>query len=136
MPFVLDASVALAWALPDESSSYANSAIELLRGDDALVPGIWPLELANGLVMAVRRRRISEADAARSADLALGLSIVVVDSSQELLLRDIRNLATEHSLTAYDACYLDLAMREGLPLCTEDRALRSAARRTGVPVVQ
>jgi predicted nucleic acid-binding protein len=132
MPFVLDASVSLAWVLPDEISGYADAAIQLLREDEALVPPIWPLEVANGLLMAVRRGRMTEAEATRCADLAVGLPLTVTAAEVETTLRDVRGLAATHQLSVYDASYLDLAMRERIPLCTQDSDLRSAAQRAGV----
>ena len=136
MPFVLDASVTLAWALDDEASPYAVSVLESLRHDQGLVPSLWQLEVANGLLVAGRRGRISPSQSAEAIDIFLSLPIAVVGVSPELAMRSVLELARTQGLTAYDVAYLDLAMRQGLHLATEDGALRAAAARVGVSLVQ
>lgn len=136
MPFVLDASVTLAWALDDEASPYAVSVLESLRQDQGLVPSLWQLEVANGLLVAGRRGRISPSQSAEAIDIFLSLPIAVVGVSPELAMRSVLELARTQGLTAYDAAYLDLAMRQGLPLATEDGDLRAAAARVGVSLLE
>jgi predicted nucleic acid-binding protein len=135
MLLVLDASVALAWHFEDEPSGYATNVLERLREDTALVPALWSLEMANGLIAAERRGRLSPGDVARAAELLLGLPIAVYDLALDEALGSVLDLARQQNLSAYDAAYLLLAMREGLPLATQDTDLRSAAERVGVAVV-
>ncbi len=136
MPFVLDASLALNWFFRDEQNAYAHRVLRRLDDDPPIVPDIWILEMVNGLVVAERRVRITSADVARvSAELA-DLPIEPADVTLEQALGPVLDLARAHGLTAYDAAYLELAMREGLPLATEDVALRAAAGRVGVLLVE
>ena len=136
MPFVLDASVALAWSFRDERNAYAHQVLRRLEDDPALVPAVWMLEVANGLLVAERRARFTAADVAQVygvlADLPIEWSALTLDQA----LGPVLDLARAHGLSAYDAAYLELAMREGLPLATQDEALRAAAQRVGVPLVE
>ncbi|MBT9559508.1 MAG: type II toxin-antitoxin system VapC family toxin [Myxococcales bacterium] len=134
MRFVLDNSVLVAWAF-DEESDYANAVGASLAQHQALVPAVWPLEFANTLLVAERRGRLTETSARQLRDHMLGLGIVVVPDHPPRVLTDVLALARLHGLTAYDASYLDLAMREGVPLATLDSRLAEAARRAGVPNV-
>ena len=135
MPFVVDASVALAWHFEDEASEYADRVLERLREDQAAAPSIWSLEVANALLVAERRGRLSPAKVARTVELLLELPISIHDVAAELVLGAVLDLARAHGLSAYDAVYLELAMREGLPLATQDEALRAATQRVGVPLL-
>ena len=128
---VLDASVALGWCFEDED----DAAVGLLDTAEHLrfhVPSIWPYEVTNGLAVAVRRRRIKAADSSRFLALleALDLAIEPVSMGSPRTLLD---LARTLSLSTYDAAYLDLAQRLGLPLATLDEALARAAAQAGVP---
>ena len=136
MPFVLDASIALSWCFEDEVSEYADAVLELLRDDIAFGPSVWPLEIANGLLIGQRRGRLSIAEVARAFDLVLGLPLSLHDVPLELALGSVADLAATQRLSAYDAAYLDLAMRQGLPLATQDGDLRAAAGRLGVHVME
>lgn len=136
MPFVLDASLALTWYFEDEVSEYADLVLERLREDGALVPSLWPLEIANGLISAERRGRLSPAGVARAAELVLELPISVQEVPPGLALGAVIDIARAQVLSAYDAAYLELAMREGVPLATRDDNLRAAADRVGVPLAE
>lgn len=131
MRFVLDNSVLIAWAF-EEASDYANSVGDSLASSVARVPSIWPLEFANALLVGQRRGRLSESEAGRLRDFVLCLPIEVVRDHVPRVLKDLLALAREHGLSAYDASYLDLAMREGLPLASLDGRLIAAASRCGV----
>jgi predicted nucleic acid-binding protein len=117
-------------------SDYADAVLARLEDDTAVVPSLWPLEVANGLVSAERRRRLTAAGLARAVELSLALPIDVQAVPVDLALVAVLELARRHGLTAYDAAYLDLAMRQGLPLATEDAALRGAAGRVGVSLLE
>lgn len=132
MRFVLDNSVVMAWCFEDEEDPYSIGVLKSLADNEAVAPAVWPLEVGNALAVAERRKRLGEADAARFLALLSGLPIVCVQEEPERILREILHLAREHSLSTYDASYLDLAMRSGLPIATSDEALLRAAGRCGV----
>lgn len=133
--FVLDASVALAWCFADQASPGSDALLERLgRGEVAEVPAIWPLELANVLAAAERRRRLSAADIAEAVALFAALDIRIEEDTSRRALNEILGLARREKLSSYDAAYLDLAMRLGLPLATRDAELAAASRRAGVAV--
>jgi predicted nucleic acid-binding protein len=131
-PFVLDCSVAMAWCFEDECDKYADAVLEALSGTEAIVPAIWPLEVANVLLVAERRKRLKKADTARFAELLCGLPIVVEWMNSESVLTRVLDNGREFRLSSYDAAYLELAMRQGLALATRDKALRAAAKKGGV----
>jgi predicted nucleic acid-binding protein len=136
MPFVLDASLTLGWYFEDEVSDYGDRVLEMLREDTGVVPSLWGLEIANGLIAAERRGRLSAAAVSRAAELAVKLPISVQDVPPGLALTSVIDLARSQGLSAYDAAYLELAMRDGVPLATQDDDLRAAAVRVGVTLVQ
>ncbi len=133
---VLDASVALAWCFEDEANSYTEAVLEALAEGEALVPTVWPLEVGNGLLVAERRGRLTQADTVQFLALLQQLPIAVEPETPERMLGELLSLAREYRLSSYDASYLDLAMRRGLPLATQDKGLRQAAARCGVRVYQ
>ena len=132
--FVLDCSVAMAWCFADETNSYTEAVLQDLADTGAVVPSIWPLEMVNVLLVAERRKRISKAQSRRFVELLQSLPIAVDDVSASRIWDGVLSLAREQQLSAYDAAYLELAMREGLPLATADNALKRAAKRCGVVV--
>ena len=132
--FVLDCSVAMAWCFADETNPYTEAVLQDLADVGAVVPSIWPLEMANVLLVAERRKRISKAQSRRFVELLQSLPIAVDDVSAARVWDGVLSLAREQQLSAYDAAYLELAMREGLPLATADNALKRAAKRCGVVV--
>jgi predicted nucleic acid-binding protein len=134
VPFVLDASVTLGWCFEDEAGEYADSALEALSDDTAVAPAVWPLEVANGLVVAERRGRLVPAQTARFCALLPALPIEVEPGGLTTTLALLVPLARDHGLSVYDAAYLDLAARRGLPLATLDARLRAAALAAGVAV--
>lgn len=132
--FVLDCSVSAAWCLQETESETAEKILALMSGADVLVPSLWLVEMANVLVVAQRRGRISPADAVRAENLLRVLPIRIDPVRQEDLPR-LRAVALEHGLTAYDAGYLEIAMRNRLPLATLDEGLRRAAKKAGVELL-
>jgi predicted nucleic acid-binding protein len=136
VPFVLDASVGVVWHLEDESSEYSERILQRLLVDDALVPGIWPMELANVLLVAERRGRLLRDKVTTALELSRTLPIMVREAPVDLVFDAIIKLARSESLSVYDAAYLELAMRENLPLATLDDDLRAAADRLGVPLAE
>lgn len=132
MSFVLDCSVALAWLLPDESNERTDALADRLEKESAHVPSIWSLEVGNALMVAVRRKRISEADLDRCVSALSGLPIEV---DSPAILADVLAIARRSGLTSYDAAYLELAQRRGLPLATLDEKLRQACKGLKVAVL-
>ena len=125
--FVLDASVAVAWCFDDESTPAAWALLDRLRTVPAHVPALWQLEVGNILLGAERRRRITQARAVLFLGILGELDIRVDPDLAGRAFRDVLPLARAGGLTTYDATYLELAMRLGLPLATKDAALIRAA---------
>jgi predicted nucleic acid-binding protein len=130
--FVLDCSIAAAWLFEDEASPETDALLALLRDDGALVPNLWHLELGNVLIQAERRKRISAAQTSARLELIASLRIVTDGETDARAFREILTLARAENLTTYDAAYLELAVRRGLPLATQDKPLARAATRAGV----
>ncbi len=129
MAFVPDASIAATWVLPDEEAAAADLALDRLGQETAWVPEILWHELRNLLLSAERRGRID----VRHADLSMvRLRRLPIHSAHETDDREVMALARAHRLTAYDASYLALAIREGCPLASLDRRLNEAATIEGV----
>ena len=132
MPFVLDASVTASWCFEDEEASVADAAMDRLPEDHAVVPALWWFEIRNILVVNERRGRIESADSDVFLNDLARLPIRIESDSNERL---VVALARTHRLTAYDAAYLDLAVRLTAPIATLDRALADAARAEGLELV-
>ncbi len=130
----MDASVALAWGFPDEGNEYAEAVLLSLERETMLVPTLFALEIANALVMGERRKRLRQAEIQRFIDLLEGLSMVQDVQPRSVMMNAALAIAREHGLSAYDAAYLELAIREDAPLATLDKGLRAAARKAGVTV--
>jgi predicted nucleic acid-binding protein len=129
---VIDASVALAWCFPDEASEYADAVLVSLENQTVLVPAIWSVEIANALLVGERRKRIRQPEVRRFVELLKGLSVVEDGQPFADTVNSVLPLAREHDLSAYDAAYLDVAVRHGAPLATLDAALQKAARAAGI----
>ena len=132
--FVLDASLALQWFLVDEADrQYSLSVLSSLSEKQAAVPVLWFYEVGNGLLMAYRRKRIAldQIDGFLTRLKNLPIEAALQPPAEVL---DLPALAQTHSLTNYDAAYLSLALRLGLPLATSDAALRRAATAAAVPI--
>ena len=133
--FVIDNSVVMTWCFKDETSQYADHILDRLEDSTGFVPSIWPLEVCNVLLVAERKKRIGEAGSTRFIALLSELPIIVEQESPERMIKDIFALARKHKLSSYDASYLDLAMRKGLPIATLDKNLSAAAKRSKVPIL-
>jgi predicted nucleic acid-binding protein len=127
---VVDASVAAAWLLPDEATPYTEAALHATSTQDIWVPALWQLEIANLLLSAQRRRRIDDAKRRELVAHAAALRLRV--DREPVSMVELDALASTHRLSAYDATYLHLAMRRGLPLATLDAALLAAMPAAGV----
>ncbi|MCS7221251.1 MAG: type II toxin-antitoxin system VapC family toxin [Anaerolineae bacterium] len=133
--FVLDASIALAWCFEDEPSAYAERVLERLGEGEAYVPALWALEIGNALLSAERRGRLTPAESTRFLELLRQLPIHLEEMPLPRVWGEILTLARAYQLSTYDAAYLDLAMRLGLPLATLDDALHQAATHCGVKML-
>ena len=134
MTFVLDASVSLSWCFEDEVVEYADAVLDGLASAGAIVPVIWPYEQSTGLLVAERRKRLTFADTAKALSLFGDLSITVDASPPTQVLDELLPLARAQDLSAYDATYLELALRTGCPMATLDKCLRRACERTGIAI--
>jgi predicted nucleic acid-binding protein len=136
--FVLDASIALAWVLDNPAPSYAVYVRrEFVSGKRALAPALWHLEIANGLAMAERRGDLGAADVKDALEQIMviargGLEIdPSVPAASEMMSK-----ARAWGLTAYDAVYVDLALRAGIPLASLDRSMKAAALKAGASLLK
>jgi len=133
--FVIDNSVVMAWCFQDQINKYTDKILDRLESSTAYAPAIWPLEVGNVLLVAERKKVLTKADVTRFLSLLQGLPIIVEQESPSRMFADILALAREYHLLTYDASYLDLAMRLGLPLATQDSALVKAAVKCKVPLL-
>jgi predicted nucleic acid-binding protein len=136
MRFVIDNSVVMRWLFGDGASAdidYANKILGIMQKDGsvAMAPAVWPLEVGNVIVRAESRNLLPEARSAEFLALLQDMAIEIELRSSERALTDTLQLARRHRLSTYDASYLELALREGLPLATNDVNLRKALTRTG-----
>ena len=134
---VLDNSVAMRWCFKDGSESdliYAEHVLERLSDYHFLVPNLWHLEAANVLVRAQKRHWLTEAQMREFLDLALQLPISVDTETAQKAMTATFLLAQEQNLSVYDAAYLELALRNKVPLATLDVDLRKAAIKINVPI--
>jgi predicted nucleic acid-binding protein len=132
---VLDASIALCWCFEEEATEATDQLLRQLQNATVAVPIHWHLEVTNVLTLAERRRRITPADTAEFIELLETLMIDPDEGTPGRAFSRVLDLARSERLTAYDAAYLELAMRLGVPLATKDIALSGAATKLGVPVV-
>jgi predicted nucleic acid-binding protein len=129
---VIDCSMAMAWYFKDEATPYTNSVRASLMTERAVVPVLWPLEVANVLLMAERRKCSNQTRATKWLRYLSALPIAIDDETPFRSFDHILNLARSHNLTSYDSSYLELTVRRGLPLATLDRDLKKAAQAVGV----
>jgi predicted nucleic acid-binding protein len=133
--FVIDASVALAWCFDDEATPATTALLDRFDDQQAEVPSLWHLEIANALVLSERKRRITPARASEFITLISGLPILIDEETPNRALGTVLGLARGERLSAYDASYLELAMRHGIPLATRVIDLAKAAHRMGVTLL-
>ena len=124
---MVDASVGVSWGVFAQSSP--------ATGKPFVVPGLWMFEVANALLMLMRRKKIQPQQCVRARGALSRLHPVIDDDGPRLALHRIWELADELSLSIYDAAYLELAKRKGLPLASRDKGLRGAATKYGIPIL-
>jgi predicted nucleic acid-binding protein len=134
--FVVDASVGVAWSVASQSSNDTEQLLdEVSSGRPLCVPVLWLYEVANALLVLGRRNRIKPQDSAKARVALLNLNPVVDEEGPRAALGRVSELAAEHNLSVYDAAYLELSLRRGLPLASRDAGLNRAAQRCGVKVL-
>ena len=127
--------MAFAWVLPSQASSEAEARLERVEaGETAVVPALWFLEVANWLLVALRRRLITAAERASALERLSALAFTIDEDGARYAFGRASVLAERYDLSVYDATYLELALRREIPLAARDGPLRSAARRGGVPL--
>jgi predicted nucleic acid-binding protein len=131
--FIADSSVAIAWVVLSQSTPKTVELLEIVKGGSSfVVPVLWTFEVANAL-LALRRRQRIQRDEYDQALLDLADSSPVVDDEgPSRALNSISQLAEKYNLSVYDAVYLELALRKGLPLASRDTALNKAGRSAGI----
>jgi predicted nucleic acid-binding protein len=133
--FVLEASIALAWCFADEATPATDGLLDRLADEEAAAPALWRLEVANALIMAEHRGRLSVAGLTGSVSLLQRLAVAIGAEGPDRAFRELLDLAPSQRLTVYEAAYLDLALRLGLPLASKDARLRKAAAGLGLPLL-
>jgi len=134
--FVLDCSIAVAWCFDDEATDEMDALLDRAQREGAIVPSLWVWEASNTLLAAQRRRRIDREALQERLSMLDMLSLDIDDLGAGPVWRSsVLTLAEAESLSFYDATYLELAIRNGLPLATNDAALRRAALRRGVTLL-
>jgi predicted nucleic acid-binding protein len=136
--FVLDNTVTMSWCFTGEATAITETLLSRLSSliDSAIVPALWLYEVANVTELAVRKRRITAEKADAFLESLADLPFEVEDPALSRMFVSVRALAGRYELTAYDASYLELAIRHKLPIATSDNALAKAARAAGVSLVQ
>jgi predicted nucleic acid-binding protein len=136
--FVLDASIAVSWCFPGdptEDTLYSRYILALLTTHDAIVPGIWAFEIANSIFVSfTKRKRITEQQIQEYLQRLKALPISMKTRDLWSIL-DLESVSRKWNLTPYDAAYLDLAIRRGLPLATTDGGLKKAAAAEGIEIL-
>lgn len=131
--FVADASVAVGWVHPAQSTRHTTAMLDAIADGATLeVPALWSLEVANALIVLVRRRKLADDERQAGLGWLRGLRVRVDHEMSELAFSRLSELAAARRLSVYDAAYLELAARRRLVLGCKDGPLRTAARRAGV----
>ncbi|MDM7954482.1 MAG: type II toxin-antitoxin system VapC family toxin [Cyanobium sp. CZS 25K] len=135
LSFVADVSAVCSWCFEDERTAASEVLLARLPECELCVPALFLWELGNVLLMAERRGRITAADRSRFLALMVQLDLQIDPANPNVVWHDVLSLAAQHRLTSYDAAYLELAMRGGLPLASRDNALLAAARSCGLELL-
>lgn len=133
--YVLDCSVAMTWFFADEYTASTNALKEMFREGAVIVPTIWPLEVANVLWSTERQKRIKPYQSEKIKHLIQKLPIEVDNHLESDPLGNTLELAREYDISVYDASYMDLSLRLGIPLASLDNKLRTAATSAGIPIL-
>jgi len=136
--FVLDNTVTMAWCFTDEATEFTETLLRRLSNltDSAIVPALWLYEVVNVTELAVRKGRITSERARAFLESLADLPIEIENPALPQIFVSVRALVGQYKLTAYDASYLELAIRHNLPIAASDNALVTAAQTAGVNLVQ
>lgn len=131
--FVADSSVGVAWVVPSQATEASNRLRDDIEsGTPFTVPGLWFFEVANTLLVLTRRGKIGDKECSLARRHLSHLGALVDEEGSRLAFGKISELAEKHALSVYDAVYLELSMRKGLPLASRDAALNKAAKASGI----
>jgi predicted nucleic acid-binding protein len=133
--FVVDNSIVMSWCFKDETNDYADAVLELFSEAKAFVPSIWPLEVVNVLLVAERKKRLTKTDSVHFIKLLSQLPIIVEHEQPKRIMTDLSVLARTNNLSSYDASYLHLSMKKGIPIATSDARLIEAAKIENVSIL-
>ena len=136
--FVLDNTVTMAWCFADEATEFTETVLHRLSNliDSAMVPALWLYEVVNVTELAVRKERITAGKTDTFLESLADLPIEIENPALPQVFVSVRALVGQYKLTAYDASYLELALRYNLPIAASDKALVKAAQTAGVNLVQ
>jgi predicted nucleic acid-binding protein len=135
MSWVVDCSVTMAWCFEDEATARTEALLDRMESEPVVVPLHWSLEVTNVLRMAVKKGRLTEVQSTKKTAAIMSLPVRFDSLTHELAFTITYQLAQKHKLTSYDAAYLELAMRLGAALATNDQDLIVAARKVGVALL-
>jgi predicted nucleic acid-binding protein len=135
MTWIADCSIAMAWCFEDEATPRTDALLDRMETDAVVVPMHWALEVTNVLLGAARRGRLTEVQASQKTAALMSLPVRYDTLTQQLAFTTTYQLAKKHTLTTYDAAYLELALRLGAPLATDDGDLIKAAKKAGVTLL-
>ena len=134
--FIADSSVGVAWAVHSQASDASDQLLEeVAAGTPVIVPALWPFEVANSLLVLLRRKKLRAEEREQALAALARLPLVLDEDGPRLALGRISELAAEHGLSVYDATYLELAVRRKLPLASRDQALCKAAQECQVKLL-
>lgn len=134
--FVIDASVGFAWVHPHQATTETDKLLDSLgRGTLVIVPSLWSLEVANALLVAVRRKKMTAQERTSALEYLRCLNITIDSEGSALAFSTLSALAETYDLSIYDACYLELALRRRVPLGSRDAPLCAAAKQCGIRLV-
>lgn len=135
MSCVIDTSLTIAWVYEDERTGVIERLLDFVHREGAQVPAIWRLEVANALQQGVKQRRIDGTRRADALSMLAAMNISIDSQTNHFAWTDTLQLADRFKLTSYDASYLELAQRRGLPLAALDKELLSAGKKLGIPLL-
>ena len=134
--FVIDASIGLTWVHPSQATSESRALlVEVENGAKVVVPRIWFAETANALLVLERRKKLTREERMKALGRLGALDIAADEEGHHVMFSRVSELATEHGLSVYDACYLELAARRQISLASNDGPLKAAAKRCSVKVI-
>lgn len=131
--FIVDATVGFSWVYPSQASAETEQLlVEVEAGAAVVVPSLWFLEVANGLLAAQRRKLLTATERKGALTRLSNLTFTVDEETGQAAFRKTSELAEKYGLSVYDAAYLEAAVRRKLPLASRDQPLRAAAKRCGI----